>query len=189
MIPWYFIITTTENIFMFHSTMTFLLLPLCYEILILFRFCFGFISRFPPPLKIRDSIFLVEDSKLHFKTFSITNLLRYIMWEIFAEINNFRLAHLISRSSVCSDNHRERGKVLERHKSAGMLCQPWMKINKTKTFNTCTWMYIYLLMYLNVFVLVIFIHGWHSIPANLCRSKIFLLSLWLSEHTLERLIR
>ena len=46
-----------------------------------------------------------------------------------------RLAHLISRSSTCSDDHRERGKVLERHKAAGTPVKPGMKINKTKKFK------------------------------------------------------
>ena len=36
----------------------------------------------------------------------------------------FGLARLISRSSTCSDNHKEKGKVLERHKAAGTALQP-----------------------------------------------------------------
>ena len=45
------------------------------------------------------------------------------------------------------------------------------------------------LMYLNVFALFILIDGWLGVPAALCRSKTLLLSLWLSEYALERLIR
>ena len=43
--------------------------------------------------------------------------------------------HLISRSSTCSDNHNERGKVLERHKVTSAAAQPKMKIDKAKTFK------------------------------------------------------
>ena len=39
-------------------------------------------------------------------------------------------AHLISRSSACSDNHREWGKVLERHKAAGTPAFIFMNENK-----------------------------------------------------------
>ena len=46
------------------------------------------------------------------------------------------------------------------------------------------------LMYLNVFALLIFTHGWlAAVPAALCRSKTFPLSLLLPEHALERLIK
>ena len=43
-------------------------------------------------------------------------------------------AHLISRSSTCSDNHRDWDKFLEEHKAAGRhAAQSRIKINKAKT--------------------------------------------------------
>ena len=45
------------------------------------------------------------------------------------------------------------------------------------------------LMCLNAFALLIFIYGWAGMLPGLCRFKTLHLSLWLSEHALERLIR
>ena len=46
--------------------------------LIRFRFCFGFVIRFPPTLTIRDPIFIAEDSKLRLRL-----SLERIFWYIF----------------------------------------------------------------------------------------------------------
>ena len=56
------------------------------------------------------------------------NFFLFLRWHV-------RFPHLISRSRTCSDNRREKGKVLERHKAAGTPTQPRIKINKAKTFK------------------------------------------------------
>ena len=54
------------------------------------------------------------------------------LFDLFAQTSQhygFKGSQLISRSSACSDNLRESGIVLERHKAVGMPVQPRMKIN------------------------------------------------------------
>ena len=48
------------------------------------------------------------------------NICVCIYFGCFLTLAIIRLAYLISRSSTCLDNHRERDKVLERHETAGM---------------------------------------------------------------------
>ena len=61
--------------------------------------------------------------------------IRFIWQSTWRDYNTHLITYLINRSSVFSDNHRERDKLLERHKVAGTPTQPCMKIKKTKIFK------------------------------------------------------
>ena len=79
---------------------------------------------------------LINFSYLHklVKEFILQGSLKARVY-ISREIDIYVLAHLISRSSTCSENHRDRGNVLERHKAASMSAQPRRNITKAKTFK------------------------------------------------------